>query len=394
MILAHRIALDPTVEQSIALSRACGVARHTWNWALAQWNKKYEAGENVTANSLKLEWNRIKHAQFPWVSESPKDANQQPFANLNTAFQRFFKKKAKRPTWKRKGEHDSFYVSNDKFRVDGATVRLPVIGSVRMREERRFVGKITAATVSRTADRWFLAIQVETDIAHLEPTDKTIGIDLGLKTAVVCSDGQTCDAPKPLKANLKRLHRRSRQHSRKQRKSSNRKKSQRRLARLHARISNIRRDWTHKVTSKLIHENQVICMEDLNVKGMTANRKLARAISDVGWYEFRRQLEYKAEVYGRTVSVISRWLPSTKTCSNCGCKTDTISLSTRVYHCDHCGFEIDRDLNAAINIHTAGLAGINACGPEGSGSVRKSRTKPCRVEAGTRPRGHSRALTN
>ena len=386
MICSHRIALDPTVEQSIALSRACGVARFTWNWALDAWNKKYASGEKVTANALKLEWNKLKHEKFPWVGESPKDANQQPFSNLNSAFQRFFKRKSKRPSFKRKGEHDSFYVSNDKFSVDGLTVRLPVIGPVRMLEELRFDGKITSGTVSREANRWFLSVSVDTDVKRLPKTDKSVGVDLGLKTAVVCSDGTSFDAPKPLKQNLKRLKRRSRRHSRKQKGSTNRKKSKLRLARLHARIKNIRRDWTHKVTSKLIHENQVICIEDLNVKGMVANRKLARAICDVGWYEIRRQLEYKALWYGRDVRVIGRFIPTTKTCSNCGCKKDSISLSTRVYSCDHCGIEIDRDLNAAINIRTAGLAGTYACGPEGSGYCSNTITKPCRGEAGTKPR--------
>ena len=386
MICSHRIALDPTVEQSIALSRACGVARFTWNWALDAWNKKYASGEKVTANALKLEWNKLKHEKFPWVGESPKDANQQPFSNLNSAFQRFFKRKSKRPSFKRKGEHDSFYVSNDKFSVDGLTVRLPVIGPVRMLEELRFDGKITSGTVSREANRWFLSVSVDTDVKRLPKTDKSVGVDLGLKTAVVCSDGTSFDAPKPLKQNLKRLKRRSRRHSRKQKGSTNRKKSKLRLARLHARIKNIRRDWTHKVTSKLIHENQVICIEDLNVKGTVANRKLARAICDVGWYEIRRQLEYKALWYGRDVRVIGRFIPTTKTCSNCGCKKDSISLSTRVYSCDHCGIEIDRDLNAAINIRTAGLAGTYACGPEGSGYCSNTITKPCRGEAGTKPR--------
>jgi putative transposase len=394
VILAHRIALDPTVEQSIALSRACGCARFTWNWALAEWDKQYKAGEKPTALKLKVLWNSIKEKEFPWIYDSPKDANQQPFANLQKAFTKFFKTKKGHPKFKKRGVRDSFYVSNDKFSVDEFVIKLPIIGSVRMREELRFDGKINAAVVSREADRWFISVQVEAAVEHLSKTDKTVGIDLGLKTAVVCSDGKTFDAPKPLKSNLKRLRRLSRRHSRKQKGSANRKKSQRRLSRLHVRIKNIRRDWTHKVTSKLIRENQTISIEDLNVKGMMANRKLSRAISDVGWFDFRRQLEYKAATYGRTISVIGRFQPSSKVCSNCGCKKDVLALSERVYHCDHCGVEIDRDLNAAININTAGLAGINACGPEGSGDARKSSTKPRRVEAGTKPRGHSRALTN
>jgi putative transposase len=394
MILAHRIALAPTVEQSIALSRACGVARFAYNWALAEWRKQYAEGKKPKAADLKKHWNSIKEKEFPWVYDSPKDANQQPFTNLDKAFKRFFKNNRGYPKFKKRGIHDSFYVSNDKFSVDGFSIKLPVIGTVRLREELRFAGKITAATVSREADHWFVSIQIDTEVEKLKPLNKSVGVDLGLKTAVVCSDGQTFDAPKPLNSNLRKLRRFSKQHSRKQKGSKNKEKSRRRLSRLHARIKHIRQDWTHKVTTKLIRKNQVICLEDLYVKGMTANRKLARAISDVAWYEFRRQLEYKAKLYGREVRVIGRFLPTTKTCSNCGCKKDTISLSTRVFHCDHCGFEIDRDLNAAINIRTAGLAGNHACGPEGSGSCSNTGTKPRRVEAGTRPRGHSRVLTN
>ena len=393
MIRAHRIALDPTVEQGIALARACGVARFTYNWALAEWNKRHAAGEKVSANGLKKEWNALKREQFPWVMDSPKDANGRPFVNLDIAFQRFFKKKAKHPVFKKRGQHDSFYVSNDKFDVAGKIVRLPVIGEIRLREALRFTGKIVAGGVSLEAGNWFLSIRVQSEAEKLPVSDKAVGVDLGLKTAVVCSDGQTFDAPKPLKANLQKLRRLSKSHSRKQKGSSNRKKSQHRLARLHARIKNIRRDWSHKVTTQLIRENQTICLEDLNVKGMMANRRLSRAISDVGWYELRRQLTYKAEWYGREVRFIGRFLPSSKTCSNCGCRKDTLALSERVFRCTDCGFELDRDLNAARNILAAGLA-VSACGPEGSGSNLTVGTKPGRDEAGTRTGVSERVLTN
>ena len=393
MILAHRIALDPTVEQSIALARACGVARFTWNWALNEWSQQYKAGQKPSALRLKKQWNALKHEHFPWVGESPKDANQQPFSNLQKAFTGFFKKRNRYPRFKKKGVHDSFYVSNDKFAVDEFSVRLPVIGSVRMREELRFAGKIMAGTVSREADRWFISIQVETEVPALPTIDKTVGIDLGLKTAVVCSDGTSFEAPKPLKRDLKRLKHSSRRHSRKQKGSQNRKKSQRRLARQHARIKHIRQDWIHKVTTRLIRENQTVCLEDLNVKGMMQNRCLSRAISGIGWFEFRRQLEYKSTLYGRKLVVIDRFYPSTKTCSRCGTKKDSIALSERVFHCDHCGLEIDRDLNATINIHTAGLAVIHACGQESADSC-KSDCETSLAEAGTKPRAHSHVLTN
>jgi putative transposase len=394
MILAHKIQLDPTVEQTIALARAAGCARFTWNWALAEWDRQYKAGEKPTANKLKLLWNQIKHEEFPWIGESPKDANQQPFANLNTAFQRFFKKKAGRPGFKKKGVHDSFYVSNDKFRLDGQYVKLPVIDWIKMTEELRFDGRITAATVSRTADKWFIAIQVEMeDVIEPRIADGVIGIDLGVKTALVTSDGQTFEAPKPLKARLGKLRRLQRQHSRKQKGSQNRKKSQIRIARQHLKIRNVRQDWIHKITTTLCRENKAIYLEDLNVKGMLRNHCLARAISDIGFGEIRRQLEYKSKVYETTVGIIDRWLPSSKTCYHCGHVKDVLALSERTFICDHCGFSLDRDLNAARNILAAGLA-ASACGPESSGTRCKSNTKLCGVEAGTKPRAHSHVLTN
>jgi putative transposase len=264
-----------------------------------------------------------------------------------------------------------------------------------MTEALRFEGKIMSGTVSREADRWFLSIQVDVgDYQKPRVSDGIVGIDLGIKAALTLSDGQTFDAPKPLKVGLRKLRFLSRQHSRKKKGSQNRKKSQRRLARHHARVKAIRRDWTHKVTTKVCRENQTIALEDLSVKGMTANHCLARAINDIGFYEIRRQLEYKAPMYGSQVVIIDRWAPTSKTCSECGCIRDAIALSERVFKCPTCGAELDRDLNAARNICTLGLRETYACGPGGSGINRKIDTKPCRDEAGTRPRVHSRVLTN
>jgi putative transposase len=396
VILGHRIALDLTVEQEKALARACGVARFTWNWALAEWNRQYEAGLKPSAKKLKLQFNAIKREHFPWIYESPKDANQQVFSFLGSAWSRFFKglkearkgKKlqADKPSFKKKGYHDSFYISNDKLSVEGPSVRLPVIGVVRMREELRFEGKVMAATVSREAERYFISFQVDTRVVPLPPAHKVTGIDLGLNAAVMGSDGKSFEAPKPLKANLRRLRRLSRRHSRKQKGSNNRKRSAKKLARLHARIKSIRRDWTHKVTSKLIGENQAICLEDLHVQGMLRNRKLSRAISDVGWYELRRQLEYKAALHGRALYFVDRFAPTSKLCSRCGFHKEKLSLKDRLFRCDRCGLEIDRDLNAAINIRTLGLRGSHACGQEGSGSG-FGLSETSLVEAGTGPLG-------
>ena len=200
---SHKIALEPTADQAQAFRRAAGVARFTWNWALAAWRRQYEAGEKPTALGLKKQFNAIKGEQFPWVYESPRDANAQPFANLGKAFVRFFNKEARRPRFKKKGKcRDAFYVANDKFRVDGRTITLPRIGKVRMREALRFAGKVTGATVSRTANRWFVAVSVEVDLpaVRCENQARTVGVDLGVKRLATLSDGTVITGPKPLRS--------------------------------------------------------------------------------------------------------------------------------------------------------------------------------------------------
>lgn len=394
-ILAHHIALDPTVDQVISLSRACGVARFTWNWALSTWTEQYKAGEKPTAAKLKLLWNRIKRERFPWIYESPKGANQQPFTNLQKAFLRFFQKKAKYPSFKKKGIRDSFYVENDKLAVAEKSVRLPVIGTVRTREELRFVGKIMGASVSREADRWFISIQVDlVDSTLSRVEDRQVGIDLGLTNFVTLSSGEKIEAPKPLRAAIENLRRKQKILARRQKGSNRRAKSCLQVARLHRRVKNIRRDFLHKLSTRICRENQAVVIEDLNVKGMVKNRRLARAISDAGWSEFRRQLEYKSLRYGTRIVVAGRFYPSTKRCSKCGSLQD-MPLKQRTYQCAACGFICDRDVNAARNLEqliTPGL-GVDARGLEGSGPDRKTRTKPCQDEARTTPRVKSQGLT-
>lgn len=371
MILTHKIQLDPTHAQEVAFRRAAGCARFTWNWALTESEKHYkETGKAVNFNELKKRWNQEKPA---WILESPKDANQQVFSQLKTAYTRFFKRIARKPKFKSKRTaKDSFYLSNDKFVVDGAKVRLPKIGWVRLTEELRFDGKIMSATVSRTADRWFISLMVETQPALSEGSE-VIGIDLGFKTFATLSSGEVIDSPLPFYANLDRLRRLSRQHSRKVKGSKNRTKTRVKIARLHARITNIRKDFLHKTTSGLVARTKLLVIEDLSLKGMF--KLWGRKASDLGLYEFRRQLSYKCAMRDVGLLVVSRWFPSTKTCSSCG-HQQSMSLSDRLFDCGSCGVSLDRDYNAALNLHTAGLVGINACGHDGSGFPHKWEVKP------------------
>ncbi len=390
MLKAHKIALAPNNTQGTYFARAAGTARFAYNWALAAWKSQYEAHlldpslPKPSQQSLRRELNAIKKEQFPWMLEVTKNAPQMAIIQLGTAFKNFFEGRAKYPKFKKKGIHDSFTLSNDQFSVDGSRIRIPNLGWVRMRESLRFTGKIMSATVSRVADRWFVSITVDTqdDLRPAKAENQgAVGVDLGVKALATLSTGEVIFGPKAHKALLCRIRRLARSVSRKPKGSQNRKKAQRKLARLHARVKNIRQDALHKLTSDLTGRFHTIGIEDLNVSGMVKNRHLSRAVSDMGFFEFRRQLEYKAEQRGGVVVVANRWYPSSKTCSGCGYKLETLPLDVREWVCPECGEVHDRDVNAAVNLkHLAVSSTVSVCGEEGSGSGRKTRVKPASVK--------------
>lgn len=385
MLIAHRIALDPTDKQRTYFARASGTARFAWNWALAEWQRQYAARKDDLSlpqpsdASLRRQLNGLKREQFPWMFDVTKCAAQEAIIDLGAGFRSFFEKRGRYPRFKKKGGRDSFCAANEAgtFRADGKRIKLPVVGWVRMREAVRFTGKLKRVTVSREADRWFASIMVETDdIKPAEKPKEAVGVDLGVTTLATLSDGDPIPGPKAHKALLKRLRRTSRSLSRKRKGSANRRKAKAKLARLHSRIASIRRDATHKATTMLAKTYRRIGIEDLNVRGMARNRHLARSIMDGGFYEFRRQLDYKARFYGATVVVADRWFPSSKTCSCCGSVKAELALSQRTYHCDVCKHKIERDLNAARNLERlAASSAVSACGEERSGTVRKPRVK-------------------
>lgn len=301
------------------------------------------------------------------------------------AFKNFFAGRARYPQPRRRGRDDRFTLTNDQFTLDGCRIRIPHLGWVRMRESLRFTGKIMSATISRVADRWFVSITVDTpDCSHLPKAENqgAVGVDLGVSTLATLSTGEPpIPGPKPHKALMGRLQRLSRSLSRKQKGSANRAKAKAKLARLHARIANIRKDALHKLTTDLTRRFHTIGVEDLNVRGMAKNRHLARSIADMGFFEFRRQLEYKAAMRGGVVIVADRWHPSSKTCSACGHKLETLPLSVREWTCPACGVMHDRDVNAAINLNNMAVSSTaSACGEEGSGRARKSAVKPASVK--------------
>jgi putative transposase len=362
MILSHKIQLDPTDKQITYFKQACGVSRFCYNWGLKEWTRQYMGGIRPNGMLLKNQFNGLYKEQFPWVGDVHRDAHAQPFNNLQKAMNGFFKKKTKFPKLKKKGRcRDSFYVANDKMHVDGTVVVLPVIGPVKLTEELRFSGSIQAATVSRSADRWFISIQVECDPPIKEKTGSgPLGIDLGVKTSVTCSDGSIYQSPKPLRQKTRRMKHLQKAVSRKAKGSNNRHKAISRLAKLHWRIENTRRDFIHKTTTDIVRKSQAVSLEDLYVRGMLSNHKLARAISEQGFNMFKTILTYKAKLYGVHVHVVDRFYPSSKTCSRCRHVKTDLKLSNRIYRCDNCGLEIERDLNASINLKNQ----LGAASPE------------------------------
>jgi putative transposase len=277
---------------------------------------------------------------------------------------------------------DSFYLANDKFRLDGRAAVLPKIGRVALREALRWPGKILGASVSREANHWFLCVQVDVpdQVARLlRSGDGVTGVDLGVSSAATLSSGEKIAAPRPLKGALRRLRIRSRRLSRKLEAakaaagivgpipkgtripvSKNRTKGEKALARLHARIARVRRDFIHKLTTRLCRENQSVVIEDLNVKGMLGNARLSRAITDVGFYEFRRQLLYKAQRYGTSIVLADRWYPSSRLCAGCGVRNGVLGLAERCWTCTACGARHDRDVNAAVNLQRLATGALAA----------------------------------
>ena len=386
MLIAHRVALDPNNTQATHLARAAGTARFAYNWALAEWKRQYETwkADNTLPKpsqaALRRQLNAVKREQFPWMLEVTKNAPQMAIIQLGQAFQNFFAGRARYPQFRKKGVHDRFTLTNDQFDIDGSRIRIPNLGWVRMRETLRFAGKIMSATVSRVADRWFVSMAVDTsDSSHLPKAENQgeAGVDLGVSALATLSTGEAIPGPKPHQALLDRLRRLSRSLSRKHKGSANRRKAKVKLAKLHASIAAIRSDALHKLTTELTRRFHTIGIDDLNVRGMVKNRHLARPIADMGFFEFRRQLEYKAAMRGGQVVVADRFYASSKTCSACGHKLDDLPLSVREWTCPSCGTVHDRDVNAAVNLKNMAVSStVAACGEEGSGLGRKTQVKP------------------
>lgn len=388
---AHKIKLEPTSEQELYFIRACGTARFAYNWGLSEWMRMHADGESVSEAHLQKKLNSIKRAQFPWMLDVTKAVPQQALKNLGIAYDNFFRNvKAGRkpgfPKFKKKGVRDSFRADNgpqsssdDAVKVFKKAIKLPFIGWVRMRENVRFSGRNTSAVVSRAADGWYVSVLIDTHDSLSGPLDRGIvGVDLGIRALATLSDGIIFPTLKPNRLAHDKIVRLSRGVSRKKKGSNNRRKAIAKLSRLHLRIANRRHDTLHKLTTFLATSYSVIGIEDLNVIGMLSNHCTARSVADAGFAEFRRQLEYKAEMTGARVHVVSRWFPSSKMCSNCGVIVETLGRNP-ILLCE-CGNRMDRDVNAAINLKMAASSAVSACGEDGSGVADDCGVKPSTVK--------------
>ena len=365
MYIAHKIRLYPTKDQEQFLIRSCGVARFSYNWALAKWQEMYENGEKVNEGTLRKDLNAIKRDEFPWMMNVSKCVPQSAIQALGTAFDNFFRciksgGNSGYPRFKRKhGSRDSFTLDCLNFKTEDKHLKIAKRKTkIKMAERIRFpTGKPSSVTISRIADRWFAAIrfQMEDTIITHENQGSAVGVDLGITSAVTLSCGSKFESPKPLKNHLRKLAKLQRQLSRKQIGSSNRNKARLKVARLHYKVSCVREDFWHKITTAIAKENQTIIIEDLNVAGMMKNRKLSRALVDVSIGMFKPMLEKKASRFGNTIIVIDRWFPSSKTCSSCGFHNAKIVLGVTNWECPNCGTSHDRDINAAKNIVAEGL---------------------------------------
>ncbi len=359
-LLAHKIELRPTPEQSDYLARACGSRRHCFNQLLAHFKQDGVRWSKKAAYEL---WKQLR-VEFPWYAEVSARVTRNAIDDLDSAFAHFFRRvragqKPGFPRFKKKGLRDSFALRETvKFDVDGRGLRIEKLKTrIALRQQVRWAGQAKQVTISQRAGKFYASILVEAEnYPAIQPQGEIVGVDFGLKNLAILSDGTKLPANQILKANLKRLGRLQRKLSRKPKSSTSKRraKAKLRIAKLHHRIHRQRQAVLHDLSHHLTTSYRTIVIEDLCVKGMGRRRNIARAVHDAGMGELRRQIEYKAALRGAQVIVADRFFPSSKTCHRCGAHNPEVVLGVESWTCPHCGAEHDRDLNAAINLESYG----------------------------------------
>jgi len=370
MYKAYKYRIYPTSEQEALLAKSFGSVRWFWNYALNLCQETYKnTGKGLSRGYIQGLLPALKK-EYEWLKDPYSQCLQVVALNLSTAYKNFFDKRAMLPKFKSKhGRQSISYPQNVKF--DGDYINLPKIGLVHCRIHKNFDGAIKTVTVSRNPDgKYFVSVLVDDGKANPESVavSKAVGIDVGLTHFAITSDGSKFDNPRYFVKRQRNLKHKQQKLSRKNKGSQNCKKARLAVAKVHSKIARCREDFLHKLSRKIVNENQVIAVENLNIKGMVRNHNLAKAISDVGWGMFCTMLKYKAESEGKTYVEIDRFFPSSKTCHVCLNRVDNLTLDVRAWTCKHCGTDHDRDVNAAINIRNEALrilalgTSANACG--------------------------------
>ena len=385
----HKIALKPNNKQATCLAQHCGYARVARNHALSEFKDALHRGEWMSDMDLRKSFNAAKDEKYSWCRGLSQNASKNGICNLGDAVKRWRSKQNKFPRYKKRSGRISYQADNGagSVQVDGKRVNLPKVGWIRMREKLRWRGQLRKCVVSKRAGRWFISILVKTpdsrsDSVHAcEPFGDIIGVDVGIKTLAVTSDGREFENPKALYRYLRKLRRAQRALSRSEYKSRNWYRKARRVQKIHYRIACIREDAHHKASTSIVKSASVIGIESLRVAGLLKNRRLSKALSDASLSGFLTMLCYKAKAYGVEIVEAPTNFPSSKQCSACGYKKKKLSLSERVYHCDACGADIDRDLNAALNLKN--LAASLTERQNGHGARVRPNSSAVRVELAT-----------
>jgi putative transposase len=348
---ADKFRLYPNKEQSAFLAKCFGCSRFVYNHFLRLTTDVYAESKK----SLRYkEWAKLLtslKSEFEWLKEVNSQALQQTLKDLESAFVRFFKKLGGFPNFKKKSNQQSFRVPQHFLIDSNGFLRLPKMTPIKMVIHKEILGTPKNVTISKTpSGKYYASIVTELDIPHAPLNGDKIGLDLGVKEFAITSKGEKFENPRYFQKSLRRLKIRQRRLSRKNKGSSNRNKARLVVAKIHEKVANQRQDYQHKISRKLVSENQRISAESLNIKGMVKNRKLAKQISDVAWGNFLTMLEYKGDIYGCEIHYVDRFFPSSKRCSNCGYIKQDLTLAIREWECSECKSFWDRDINAALNL--------------------------------------------